>query len=316
MSGNRYFINNGKEYVQVHEYLEKELKNAGFGGSEILKTPMGHRVLVYGTRPGMIIGKSGRNIKRLTNDLAEIYGLESPRLEVKEVENPELDARISANKLVNQIERGFHFRRAGFSLLRRIMASGARGCEIIVKGKLTSQRARSEVFRDGFIAKTGEISYQYVDKSVVSTVMKQGVIGVHVLIMQPDSDLPDEPIFYDNPFGDELEEKEAELKETTEIPKEITSEESIEELVKEETKPESDEVSEIIAEKSAEEASETVSDSSSKEESKEAKIIAEKSAEEASKTVSESSSKEESKEAKIIDEDADLDPSAKTDDEL
>ena len=93
-------------------------------------------------------------------------------LELKEVEIPDLNAKIMANRLISQIERGFHFRRAGFALLRRVMSAGARGCEIMVKGKLTSQRARMEVFRDGFIAKTGEISYQFVDKAVESTTLK------------------------------------------------------------------------------------------------------------------------------------------------
>ena len=191
--------------MDVNEYLSQELERAGYGTIEIQKTPMGHRVIVQAVRLGMIIGKRGRNIRRLTQELEEDFGLESPQLEVHDLENPELVARVMASRLISQIQRGFHFRRAGYSMLRRIMANGARGCEIIINGKLTSQRARRETFRAGFVAKCGEPAERFVDNSVLSTTMKQGVIGVHVRIMLPDSQLPDEPIFYENPFPEDVE---------------------------------------------------------------------------------------------------------------
>ena len=204
-SGRNYFINVFKQNQQITEYFlrDKSLRRAGFAKVDILKTPLGHRVVISAVRLGIIIGKAGRNIKRIQEDLETIYGLENPQIEVKELENPDLVARVQADKLLSQIERGFHFRRAAHSMIRRVMAAGARGIEIIISGKLSSQRARSEAFREGFVAKAGAPAQKYVDEAVAHSILKQGVLGIKVRIMSPEADLPDEPIFYENPWGDE-----------------------------------------------------------------------------------------------------------------
>ena len=206
MSSTKYFVHNGREYVNIDEYLAKELDRAGYGKVELHKTPLGHRVVIHAIRLGMVIGKAGKNIKRLTEDLEDLFGLESPQLEVKEIENPDLVARIQAAKLLSQIERGFHFRRAAHAQIRRIMMAGARGVEVLISGKLSSQRARSEAFRAGFVAKAGNPASVFVDEYVGSTALKQGVIGIKVRIMSPLSDLPDEPIFYTKPLVDKSDE--------------------------------------------------------------------------------------------------------------
>jgi small subunit ribosomal protein S3 len=191
--------------LRITEHLASDpsIKRAGFAKVDILKTPLGHRVVIHAIRLGMIIGKAGRNIKRITEELESLYGLENPQLEVKELENPDLVARVQADKLLSQIERGFHFRRAAHSLIRRIMGNGARGVEILISGKLSSQRARSEAFREGFVAKAGLPAQRFVDEAVAHSILKQGIIGIKVKIMNPEADLPDEPIFFENPFGDE-----------------------------------------------------------------------------------------------------------------
>lgn len=205
-SGRKYFVDTYKQSLKVNEHFLKDnsIRRAGYAKVDILKTPLGHRVVIHAIRLGMVIGKAGRNIKRLTEELETLYGLESPQLEVKELENPDLVARVQADKLISQIERGFHFRRAAHALIRRIMASGARGVEIIISGKLSSQRARSEAFREGFVAKAGHPAQEFVDESVSHSILKQGVIGIKVRIMSPEANLPDEPIFYQAPFGDEV----------------------------------------------------------------------------------------------------------------
>ena len=146
-----------------------------------------------------------------------------------------------AGRLISQIQKGFHFRRAGYALVRRIMGAEARGCEITIKGKLTSQRARAEVFREGFVAKCGEPAKKYVDDTVMEVTMKQGVIGVHVKIMQPDAILPDDAELIPDVFGppeeeeiEIVEEKEEEEEEIKEI-EEKEEAESIEATLEEET---------------------------------------------------------------------------------
>jgi len=217
MAAQKNFITKNLQYVQVNEYLNDELKIAGQGKIEIHKTPMGHRVVIHAVRLGIVIGRRGRNIRKITETLEHVYGLETPQLEVKDLENPRLNSRVMAGRLISQIQKGFHFRRAGYALVRRIMSANARGCEITIKGKLTSQRARSEVFREGFVAKCGEPAKKYVDDTVMEVTLKQGVIGVHVKIMQPDAILPDTAEIIPNVFGPPKTELEAEIEEEAEI---------------------------------------------------------------------------------------------------
>ncbi len=208
MAAQKAFINRNLKYVQVNEYLNRELTLAGQGEIEIHKTPMGHRVIIHAVRLGMVIGRRGRNIRKITETLEHKYGLETPQLEVRDLEEPRLNARVMAGRLISQIQKGFHFRRAGYALVRRIMSANARGCEISIKGKLTSQRARTEVFREGFVAKCGEPAEIFVDEAVLEVTLKQGVIGVHVKIMQPDAVLPDDAVLIKEVFGPPEEEEE------------------------------------------------------------------------------------------------------------
>jgi len=208
MAAQKAFIDRNLQFVQVNEYLNRELKLAGQGKIEIHKTPMGHRVVIHAVRLGMVIGRRGRNIRKITEELENIYNLETPQVEVKDLDDPRLNARVMAGRLISQIQKGFHFRRAGYALVRRIMSANARGCEITIKGKLTSQRARTETFREGFVAKCGEPAEMFVDQAVMEVTMKQGVIGVHVKIMQADVQLPDDAQLILNVFGPPDEETE------------------------------------------------------------------------------------------------------------
>ncbi len=230
MAAQKAFINRNLKYVQVNEYLNRELTLAGQGEIEIHKTPMGHRVIIHAVRLGMVIGRRGRNIRKITETLEHKYGLETPQLEVRDLEEPRLNARVMAGRLISQIQKGFHFRRAGYALVRRIMSANARGCEISIKGKLTSQRARTEVFREGFVAKCGEPAEIFVDEAVLEVTLKQGVIGVHVKIMQPDAILPDDAVLIPEVFGPPEEDE----KETTEEVEELEVVEHDEEQPKDE----------------------------------------------------------------------------------
>jgi len=97
-----------------------------------------------------------------------------------------------AERLASRLERGTHYRRAAYSILRRIAAAGAKGVEITISGKLTSHRARYKKFREGFVAKCGEPAFQYVDRAVAHAILKKGIIGVSISIMQPTYMLPNE----------------------------------------------------------------------------------------------------------------------------
>ncbi|TLZ64118.1 MAG: 30S ribosomal protein S3, partial [Methanobacteriota archaeon] len=140
----------------LQEYLMKQTQRAGFGGLDIQRTPMGTRVTLIAERPGLVIGRKGGAIKALTEAVERQFNFDNPQIEVQEVSNPSLNAQIMAEKLSNALERGWHFRRAGHSTVRRIMEGGAKGCLVVIAGKLTGQRHRRAKFKAGHIKYCGE----------------------------------------------------------------------------------------------------------------------------------------------------------------
>jgi len=178
--------------VLLKEYLMNETRRAGFGGLDIQRTPMGTRVTLLAERPGLVIGRKGGAIKSLTEAVERQFKFDNPQIEVQEVASPALNAQIMAEKLANALERGWHFRRAGHSTVRRIMESGAKGCLVVVAGKLTGKRHRREKFKAGHIKYCGEPRNLWMDRGFAVAKLKPGVIGVTVEIMDPHAKLPDE----------------------------------------------------------------------------------------------------------------------------
>ncbi len=190
MSAVKYFIEQNMRKLRVDEYLSKELNAAGYGGVEIRKMPMRTEVVIQASRPGVVIGRRGAKIRDLTYALENEYGVQNVQVEVVEIENPWLNAQVMASKLARQLEHGVRYRRMAYWILRRVMRAGAYGCEIIVKGKLGSRRARYQKFRQATIAKTGQPAELFVDHANDFAVLKAGTIGVQVRIMRPDAKIP------------------------------------------------------------------------------------------------------------------------------
>ena len=183
----RYFVQRGLQKTRVDEYLAKMFSRAGYAGVNIQRTPLGTHIVIYAERPAMIIGRRGQTIRELARIFEKIFGLENPQITVMPVENPDLNARVMASRLAQALERGFHFRRAAFIALRRIMAAGAVGAEIKISGKLTSERARYEKYRMGRIYKAGEQVDLLVDHAIAHALLKPGIYGIEVLIVKPGS---------------------------------------------------------------------------------------------------------------------------------
>ena len=192
MASERKIVADNVRRLLLKEYLMKETQRAGFGGVDIQRTPMGTRVTLIAERPGLIIGRKGESIKVLTNAVDQQFQFNNPQIEVQEAESPALNAQIMAEKLANALERGWHFRRAGHSTVRRIMDAGAKGCLIIIAGKLTSQRHRTQKFKAGHIKYCGEPRDLFMRKGFAVARLKPGIIGVTVEIMDPNARLPDE----------------------------------------------------------------------------------------------------------------------------
>ncbi|WP_135821121.1 30S ribosomal protein S3 [Halostella litorea] len=192
MADEHQFIEDGLQRSQIDEFFEEELGRAGYGGMDVAKTPMGTQIVLKAEKPGMVIGKGGENIRKITTALEERFNLEDPQIDVQEVDEPDLNARIVADRLANALERGWYFRKAGHTTLERIMDAGALGAEIVLSGKVTGARSRVEKFNDGYIKHNGEPAETIVDHGQGVAVMKLGTIGVDVKIIPPEAELPDD----------------------------------------------------------------------------------------------------------------------------
>jgi len=193
MTGERKFIRENTNRILIKEFLIKKIEGAGFGGMNIQRTPMGTRINILVERPGMVIGKGGSKIKELTEAIKESFNVDNPQIEIEEAgSRASLNAQIMAEKLAEALERGWHFRRAGHSTVRRIMQAGAKGCQIIIAGKLTGARHRTEKFTEGHVKYCGETAKEVMDIGYAVAKLKAGVLGVKVRIMAPDAKLPDE----------------------------------------------------------------------------------------------------------------------------
>ena len=221
-----------KEF-RVTEYIANVLDKPGYSHTEIQRTPVGEKVIIYTSKPGLIVGRKGSNIKELTEVLKNKFGMENPQIEVSEIENPNLNPHSVAKHIVHTFERfgPKRFKFLGYKMLQEIMNAGATGAEIVISGRgVPSQRSKTWRFTAGYLKKSGDISENYVSKGFAVSHLKSGSVGVKVFILTPDVRLPDNIIFHKLT----QEEKEIEVVEE-ETPKEESKEETKEK--KKEEKP-------------------------------------------------------------------------------
>jgi len=200
-----------KEF-QVEDYIAKTLQNAGHSHTKLVRTPLGEKIIIFASRPGIVVGRKGENIKKLTNTLKRKFKFENPQIEISEVENPNLDAQIVAEKIASTLERfGLkRFKATGHKTLIDVMNSGAIGIEIVMSGKIPSTRARSWRFYSGYLKKCGDIALTGVKTAYASAQLKSGTVGIRVKIMPPDIKLPDDIEITEEPSQEVEEIKENE----------------------------------------------------------------------------------------------------------
>lgn len=253
----RQFVSQKFKEHQVEEFLAERLSGVGFSHAKVQRTPLGEKIVVFASRPGLVVGREGQNIRNLTLQLKEKFGFENPTIEIAEVDRQSLDPQIMVEKIVSSLERfGINkFKAVMHKTMEEIMNSGSLGCEILVSGKVPSARAKSWRVYSGYMKKCGDLAVSGVKKAHGQALLKSGVVGIKVSIMPPDIKLPDAV--------------EAEIKKmlqsgtgisnVEEVKTEAKAEEKKEEAVKEK-KPKKKTAKKEVAEEKAEEKTEEVAD--------------------------------------------------------
>ncbi|MCD6488127.1 MAG: 30S ribosomal protein S3 [Desulfurococcales archaeon] len=181
----KYFLEYNLTKTMLDEFLASYFYEAGYAGMDLYKTPTGYRLVIYAEYPGRIIGRGGSVIRKLSQVLQRHFGLENPNITVSPVPDPDLNARVVAFRIVRALEKEIPYRRVALAMLRRIMGAGAVGAEIVISGKLRSERARYEKLKAGKIYKAGDHVEYIVDRAVAKALLKRGIYGVEVTIVKP-----------------------------------------------------------------------------------------------------------------------------------
>jgi len=182
--------------LRVKEWLKKEYQDLGYAGSYLEKTPLGMKITISSSKPGLIIGRGGSNIEKICKTLEKKFGMDSPHVEVRQIEVPELNPHVMANIVARQLLSygTTKFKAIGHRNLQKIMRAGAKGAEIIIAGRVPSARSRRWRFYGGHLPKTGDIAVECVLISQKHEKLKVGIVGVTVKILPPGVRMPDEVI--------------------------------------------------------------------------------------------------------------------------
>ena len=128
MNAAKNVMSSNYKNMELDEYLKESLRETGYGGVDIQKTPIGTRITLYVTRPGLVIGRKGSGIKDLTSKLEQKFGLNNPQISVMEIEVPELNPQIMANRIAQLVERGTAFQTSFYVDNEYCNGSWSHGC--------------------------------------------------------------------------------------------------------------------------------------------------------------------------------------------
>lgn len=187
MSTKRKFVADGVFYAELNELLIRELAEDGYAGVEVRTTPHRTELIIRATRTQSVLGENNRRIRELTSVVQKRFDFADGAVELyaERVQNRGLCAQAQAESLKFKLLGGLAVRRACYGVVRFVMEASAKGCEVIVTGKLRGQRAKAMKFGDGYMIKTGHAGQVYSDVAVRHVLMRQGVIGIKVQIMLP-----------------------------------------------------------------------------------------------------------------------------------
>lgn len=199
-----------KDELAIKEFVKKTLGKGKVTDIKIERTPIGERIIVFASRPGIVIGRKGETIQNLTGVLKEQFKLENPKIEIMEITDIEFDAQTVADNLALALERfgPGTFKRRAYATLERIKSAGALGAEIVLSGKLPGEKARTWRFYFGYLKKTGVIDI--VNKAEATAKTRPGVIGIKVAIVPKGAKIPDRIETESKEIKEEKEDKKSE----------------------------------------------------------------------------------------------------------
>ncbi|MCW1293158.1 MAG: KH domain-containing protein [Candidatus Parvarchaeota archaeon] len=179
-------IREGMAKLAVKEALLKLFKGYPVIDINIDKTPLGYRVIIYSHKPSVILGRAGDLIEKGVALASKLLNNESVRLQVEQIENPDLDPRVVAERIKTKLERyGFKkYKKIGDQELEIIRKAGARGAEIEIGG-IIKERADHVKFRfvGGVLPKSGNVEQYGVRRAARQLIVKRGAIGIKVTIV-------------------------------------------------------------------------------------------------------------------------------------
>lgn len=192
------FVTFKKEELGVREYIKNALGKGRISEVTIEYTPVGEKIVVSTNKPGLIIGRGGEKIAELTKVLKRRFHLDNPHIEIAEITQPIFDAKLVADDIALMLERkgSLKFKVIAYRMLQEIISAGALGAEIVLSGRLPSERAKRWRFSQGYLNKTGEPA-KIVRRAQSQATTQQGVVGVQVSILHPDAILEDKIVVND-----------------------------------------------------------------------------------------------------------------------
>src|ERR1700712_1393525 len=183
-ASNKDFAGMLAENIKVREYLKKKLKNASVSRVLIERPAKNARITIYSARPGVVIGKKGEDIENLKRELARQLGV-PVAVNIEEVRKPEIDAKLIADSITQQLEKRIMFRRAMKRAMQNAMRLGAQGIKIMSSGRLNGiEIARCEWYREGRVplhTLKADIDYGFSEAKTT-----YGVIGCKVWVYRGD----------------------------------------------------------------------------------------------------------------------------------
>merc|ERR1712137_825240 len=214
ISKRRKFVADGVFFAELSEFLTRELSEEGYSGCEVRVTHARTEIIIRATHTQDVLGDKGRRIRELSSLVQKRFRFPEGSLELyaEKVQNRGLHAVAQCESLRYKLLGGLAVRRAAYGVLRFVMESGAKGCEVIISGKLRAARAKAMKFKDGYMVSSGNPVEEYIDSAVRHVMLRQGVLGLKVKIMKewdpkgkvgPKTPLPD-VVTVHQPKDDEL----------------------------------------------------------------------------------------------------------------